>query len=417
MDLIAQLKKVKEASRHLALMNDKQRNELLTAVAQLLRDDTDRILDANSRDLASINPKDPLFDRVLLNKNRVRQIADSIDEIADLPTPIHKITEDKTLPNGLRVRKICVPLGVVAIIYEARPNVTLDAFALCFKTGNACVLKGGTQAYQSNLTLVEIIQEILKRRSTHSNAVQLLAPNREYTNLLLRAHGLVDVCIPRGGKALIDFVRQNASIPLIETGAGVVHAYFDSEGDLEKGRAIVLNSKTRRVSVCNALDCLLVHQNRIADLYSLIGPLKDHNVEIFADPRAYDTLTACYPATLLKQVREQDFGREFLSYAMAIKVVVSVEEAIQHIREHTSGHSEAIITEKAETADYFSRHIDAAVLYVNTSTAFTDGAQFGMGAEIGISTQKLHARGPMGLEALTSYKWLVTSHGQIRKPD
>lgn len=417
MDFIAQIQRVKEASHSLAFIDDAQRQKVLHALAQYLRTAVDRIVYANRQDLATLDPTSPLYDRVLLNDGRIKQIADTIDDVAALPTPIGKILEEKTLPNGLQLRRVSVPLGVVAVIYEARPNVTLDVFALCFKAGNACLLKGGRNAYNSNLTLVEMIHETLRKHEIDCHAAQLLAPNRDQNNLLLRANGLVDVCIPRGGRDLIDFVRNNATIPVIETGAGVVHAYFDYEGDLEKSRAIISNSKTRRVSVCNALDCLLIHQGRLDDLYSLIQPLEDHKVEIFADVPSYDALRPHYPQALLKQATEPDFGREFLSYALSVKAVKSVDEAIEHITKYTSGHSEAILTDNPDIADYFMKKVDAAVIYLNASTAFTDGAQFGMGAEIGISTQKLHARGPMALDALTSYKWLVLGNGQIRKPN
>ena len=318
------------------------------------------------------------------------------------------------LENGLEIEKVLVPLGVIGIIYEARPNVTIDAFTLCFKSGNAVVLKGGKEAYHSNLIFVEIIKKCLKAHGLDIHAVYLFPPNREDTNILLNATGLIDVCIPRGSQSLIDFVRKNAKIPVIETGAGIVHNYFDASGDLKKGRGIINNAKTRRVSVCNALDCLLIHQDRLNDLYDLIEPLQDHKVEIFADQRAYEELKSSYNLGLLHHASADDFGKEFLSYKVAIKVVDSIEEAVQHISQYTSHHSEAIITEDESAANYFIAKIDAAVVYVNVSTAFTAGGQFGMGAEIGISTQKLHARGPMALDALTSYKWIVRGNGQTR---
>jgi glutamate-5-semialdehyde dehydrogenase len=414
MNIIDQIKKTKHASCGLSLLNDKKRNETLISLAKFLIDSTHEILAANTKDLANIDKHNPMYDRLLLNESRIKAIADDVKNVANLPSPLSKRLEHKVMPNGLDIEKMSVPLGVIGIIYEARPNVTIDAFSLCFKSGNAVVLKGGKEAYHSNLAFVDIIQKCLKEHSVDVSSVYLFPPSREDTHILLQATGLIDVCIPRGSQALIDFVRRNAKIPVIETGAGIVHTYFDESGELKKGRDIVNNAKTRRVSVCNALDCLLIHKDRINDIYLLIEPLQHHNVEIFADAKSYEVLKANYNLELLHTAKEDDFGREFLSYKLAVKVVDSIDEAIQHIIKYTSSHSEAIITEDIKAANSFIKKIDAAVVYVNASTAFTDGGQFGMGAEIGISTQKLHARGPMGLEALTSYKWVVHGSGQVR---
>lgn len=414
MNILECLKKTKNASYDLAFLSEDKRNAILTSLAGSLLKTCDKILNENAKDLANIDKHNPMYDRLLLNESRIKAIVEDVKNVANLPSPLSKRLEHKVMPNGLNIEKISVPLGVIGIIYEARPNVTIDAFSLCFKSGNAVVLKGGKEAYHSNLVFVDSIQKCLKEHDVDVNSVYLFPPSREETHILLQATGLVDVCIPRGSQSLIDFVRQNAKIPVIETGAGIVHTYFDASGDLKKGRDIINNAKTRRVSVCNALDCLLIHKERINDLYSLVEPLQNHNVEIFADVKSYEALKANYNLELLHTAKAEDFGREFLSYKLAVKVVDSIDEAIQHIINHTSSHSEAIITEDVKAANYFIEKVDAAVVYVNASTAFTDGGQFGMGAEIGISTQKLHARGPMGLEALTSYKWVVHGNGQVR---
>ncbi len=307
-----------------------------------------------------------------------------------------------------------MPLGVVAVIYESRPNVTIDVFSLCFKTGNACVLKGGKEAHYSNIYLVSLIQKSLETHGISTQAICLLPSDRKAIHALLNAVNLVDVCIPRGSQTLINFVRENAKIPIIETGAGIVHTYFDSSGDADQARLIIDNAKTRRVSVCNALDSLVIHEKRLNELPFLMEPLAEKNVVIFADPQSYQTLESSYPKQLLHKAKPSDFGHEFLSHKMAIKTVGSAEEAVEHIMLYTSGHSEAILAEDQDTINYFLERVDAAAVYVNTSTAFTDGGQFGMGGEIGISTQKLHARGPMSLDSLTSYKWVIWGDGQIR---
>ncbi|GHU11140.1 gamma-glutamyl phosphate reductase [Alphaproteobacteria bacterium] len=415
MDVIDQMKKVKNASRDMMHLDDDRRNRLLLSLAEELLNSCDEIIGENGKDLALMPPDDPMYDRLLLDRPHIESMANDIKNVIALPFQIGLTLEHKTMPNGLIIDKVSVPLGVVAVIYESRPNVTIDVFALCFKSGNACILKGGKEAHYSNTVLVKIIHRVLARHDIDSNIVYLMPPGRESTSVLLDAVGLVDVCIPRGSQSLIDFVRKNTRIPVIETGAGIVHAYFDAYGDVEKGAQIIKNAKTRRVSVCNALDCLITHKNRIEDLYQLVEPLAESNVEIYADEIAYAALTSSYPAHLLHHTTEDDFGREFLSHKMSIKTVDTIDDAIEHIEQYSSGHSEAIITEDANTAQYFIEKIDAAVVYVNASTSFTDGAQFGMGAEIGISTQKLHVRGPMSLEALASYKWIVRGNGHIRQ--
>ena len=392
---------VKRASKSLALLSDQQRNEILNAVADAIIGQKERILKANAEDLAKMSKENPLYDRLQLTESRLDAIAGDMRNVGTLPSPLGHITKQKTLPNGLRLCRVSVPFGVIGMIYEARPNVTFDVFSLCFKSGNACVLKGGKDADCSNREAVAIIHEVLDKYSSlftlHSSlkdAVALLPATHEATGEMLNAVGYVDLCIPRGGRKLIDFVRDNARVPVIETGAGVVHIYFDKEGDLEKGRAIINNAKTRRVSVCNALDTLLVHKDREGDLDELLAPMKGKVEFFFNDESRYDT--------------------EFMDYKMNVVTVNSLEEALDHIDRHGSGHSEAIVTENETAARKFQAHVDAACVYWNAPTSFTDGAQFGLGAEIGISTQKLGPRGPMALEEICTYKWLIEGEGQIR---
>lgn len=372
------------------------------------------LLAENEKDLARMSPDDPKYDRLQLTMTRLEGIAADIRNVADLPSPLGATLLQQTLPNGLLLSKVRVPLGVIGVIYEARPNVTFDVAALCLKTGNACLLKGGSDAAYSNQAISVVMQGVLQRHGLDGASVTLLPPDRQATEALLHAIGYVDVLIPRGSQQLIDYVRQNAKVPVIETGAGIVHTYFDETANLAKGRAIVANAKTRRVSVCNALDCLLVHQARLADLPALTAPLATAGVTIYADAQAYPALRGLYPAALLHPAAAEHFGTEFLSLAMAVKTVADLGEALDHIAAHSSKHSEAIISEDATHIEQFLNQVDAAAVYANASTAFTDGAQFGLGAEIGISTQKLHARGPMGLEELTSYKWQVRGNGQVR---
>ena len=386
------LKKTKAASRILATIPDDKRNEVLLAVADAIIANKERILKANAEDLAKMDPKNPLYDRLQLTDKRLEDIASDMRNVSKLPSPLGRILKESTLPNGLRLKRVSVPFGVIGMIYEARPNVTFDVFSLCFKSGNACVLKGGKDADCSNRAEVEIIHQVLEANGVNPDVVTLLEATHEATAEMLNAVGYIDVCIPRGGRRLIDFVRDNAKVPVIETGAGVVHAYFDEFGDLEMGKRIIDNAKTRRVSVCNALDCLIIHRSRLADLQALLEPVVKKNVEVVYD----------------------DFGTEFMDYKMAVKVVDSIDEAIEHIATYGSGHSECIITNDKDNALKFQQLVDAACVYVNAPTSFTDGAQFGLGAEIGISTQKLGPRGPMGLEEITTYKWLIEGEGQVR---
>ena len=419
-------RQIKEASRALALLDDAQRNDILFRIADRIESSQEQLLAANALDLQTLEPSDPLYDRLLLTPERLRGIASDMRHVAALPSPLGIITKERTLANGLYLRRISVPFGVIGVIFEARPNVCFDVFSLCFKSGNACILKGSRNAQHSNEAIVALIHEVLRetdppqpslkgRESSPSqkvngqwsmvndsmvngqwsmvNALTLLPPTHEATAELLGAVGYVDLVIPRGGRKLIDFVRDNARVPVIETGAGVVHAYFDKDGDLEKGQRIIKNAKMRRVSVCNALDCLLVHRDRAADIPALLAPMEGR-VEVITDEAA--------------------MGTEWMDYKLSLKVVDSLDEALAHIARYGSGHSECIITENEQTARRFQQMVDAACVYVNAPTSFTDGAQFGLGAEIGISTQKLGPRGPMALEEMTTYKWLINGNGQTR---
>ncbi|MGN0036294.1 MAG: glutamate-5-semialdehyde dehydrogenase [Bacteroidaceae bacterium] len=408
------LTRVQTASRALALLTDEQKNRVLCAVADAIEQHASDILAENAKDLARMDPADPRYDRLMLTPERLRTIAADMRAVAGLPSPLGRVLRHTVRPNGMELTRVSVPFGVIGVIYEARPNVGFDVFALCFKSGNACVLKGGSDADCSNQAIVRLIRQVLDAQGVDADVVALLPPDRELTAQLLRAEGYVDLLIPRGSSRLINFVRSQATIPVIETGAGICHTYFDEYGDVDKGSAIVCNAKTRRVSVCNALDCLLVHRSRLNDLPALCEPMAGKGVVVEADPEALHALQGRYPDALLRPADEASFGTEFLSYRMAVKTVGSLDEALTHIRLNGSKHSECIVTDDEAHAQTFCACVDAACVYVNVSTAFTDGAQFGLGAEIGISTQKLHARGPMGLEELTTYKWIIRGDGQTR---
>ena len=402
------------ASRKLAKLTDGQINQLLLRLAEAAEESVEVILIENQKDLDRMEPEDPKYDRLRLTKSRIFSIASDIRNVASLPSPLGKVLTEEMLSNGLKIKRVSVPFGVIGIIYEARPNVTFDVFALCIKSGNAAILKGGSDADHSNRAIAEIIKRVLRDQQIDENALILLPPSREATTALLNARGFVDLIIPRGSQALIDYVRENAKIPVIETGAGICHTYFDLDGDKEVGRIVIHNAKTRRVSVCNSLDCLIIHKDRLKDLPFLVELMEQNQVEIFADPHAFEALSGNYPVALLHPALPDSFGTEFLSYKMAIKTVSSLGEALDHIATFGSKHSEAIISAKRDTLDEFLLAVDAAAVYANASTAFTDGAQFGLGAEIGISTQKLHARGPMALQEITTYKWIVEGEGHIR---
>ena len=402
------------AARDLNLLETNKIDEILCAVADATEENMQLILSENQKDLDRMDPTNPKYDRLQLTESRVKEIAQGIRDVAKLPSPLNIILEETERPNGLKLKKISVPFGVIGIIYEARPNVSLDVFSLCFKSGNVCLLKGGSDAAFSNQVIVDIIRNVLEKFGVNKDFVTLLPNDREATAELLHAVGYVDLIIPRGSSNLINFVRENAKIPVIETGAGICHTYFDEFGDKEKAEKIIFNAKTRRVSVCNALDCLIINEKRLADLPFLCQRLAEKNVVIYADAKSYSFLLGKYPSLLLQKATEENFGTEFLDYKMAIKTVETLEQAVEHIARFSSKHSEAIVSENAENVSYFQKVVDAACVYANASTAFTDGGQFGLGAEIGISTQKMHARGPMALRELTSYKWLIDGNGQVR---
>ena len=407
-------KNVREASRSLVTCGVDKINQVLLMLADATETNTQQILAANADDLARMDVNNPKYDRLKLTEERIHGIAEGIRNVALLPSPVGRVMGETVRPNGMKLSKVSVPFGVIGIIYEARPNVTLDVFSLCLKSGNACILKGGSDADCTNRAIVEVIRNVLNQCFFNPDIVALLPAGHDSTAELLNARGWVDLLIPRGGRGLIDFVRENAKIPVIETGAGVCHTYFDEFGDIEKGKAIIKNAKTRRVSVCNALDCLVIHRDRLADLAALCAPLGTKQVTLYADAEAHQALQGCYPDGLLMQATEEHFGTEFLDYKMSIRTVSDIDEALAHIARYSSRHSECIISEDSEAIALFQRAVDAACVYANVSTAFTDGAQFGFGAEIGISTQKLHARGPMALNELTTYKYVIEGDGQVR---
>ncbi len=427
MELKETFQRVKAASKALGLLTDDKRNEILQAVADAIIAETPALLRANAEDLAKMDKANPMHDRLQLTEQRLQDIASDMRHVSTLPSPLGRVLKDRTLDNGLRLQRVSVPFGVIGMIYEARPNVTFDVFSLCFKSGNACVLKGGKDARASNMASVEVIHKVLVKHGVDPDVVTLLPATHEATGEMLNAVGYIDLCIPRGGKKLINFVRDTAKVPVIETGAGVVHCYFDKAGDLEMGKRVITNAKCRRVSVCNALDCLLIHESRLCDLPRLCEDLAKNETKIHADAKAYEALNGGYPDTLLYRAEESErrmeaedpnlksiWNTEWLSMQMGIKTVSSEDEAIGHIATYGSGHSESIVSDDPEAQRKFQTMVDAACVYVNAPTSFTDGAQFGLGAEIGISTQKLGARGPMALEEITTYKWLITGNGQTR---
>ncbi len=414
MQLKETFEKALSASRKLNRIGNAKIDEVLLALADRTEAGIDTILRANEKDLARMSPDNPMYDRLLLTEERIRGIAADIRNVASLPSPLGRVLGESTRPNGMKIKKISVPFGVIGIIYEARPNVGFDVFSLCFKSGNACILKGGSDAADSNRAIVALIKEVLREHGIDADCVTLLPNDRAATTELLNAVGYVDLIIPRGSQGLINFVRDNAKVPVIETGAGICHTYFHAKGNRDYARAIVNNAKTRRVSVCNSLDCLLVDRDRLADLPYVCEPLADSDVVIYADPDAYAALEGNYPAALLEHADQSSFGTEFLSYKMSVKTVEGIDHALDHIAGHSSRHSETIVSDDDQTLALYIQAVDAACVYANVSTAFTDGAQFGLGAEIGISTQKLHARGPMALEELTSYKYVIEGNGQIR---
>ncbi len=404
------------ARKSLNVLGPETIDRILERVSEETVNRMEFILSENARDLALMDKSNPLYDRLMLNEDRLRAISSDILKVAGMESPLGQVLSEYTRPDGLAISRISVPFGVIGIIYEARPNVTFDVFSLCLKSGNVCILKGGSDAINSNLAIVQLIKDVLAEFDVSQDILTLLPPGREETSMLLKAREYVDLIIPRGSRSLIDFVRANSEIPVIETGAGICHTYFDEYGDREKGRKIIHNAKTRRVSVCNALDCLIIHESRLADLPYITELCGDSGVEVFADNRAYEALKGNYPPELLRHATEESFGTEFLSMRMSVKTVRDIEGALEHIEKYGSRHSEAIISEDSGRTSVFFRQVDASSVYSNASTAFTDGGEFGLGAEIGISTQKLHARGPMALRELTTYKWIIRGEGHVRKP-
>ena len=407
--------RAREASRQLRLISDDQINAALRRLSDITGQRADALLRANAEDLAQADPADPKYDRLKLTVPRLNDIASSLRDVAGMKSPLGRILSHTVRPNGLDVERISVPFGVIGIIYEARPNVSFDVSALCLKSGNACLLKGSAGAWHSNKAIADLIRIALRDTGIPEDAVILMPPDHEVTDEMMKACGYVDLIIPRGGRKLIDYVRNNSIVPYIETGAGTCHIYFDIDGDVRKGAPVILNAKVRRVSVCNALDCLLIHSARVADaLCPLCEGMARYHVRIYADAPAYEALMGHYPAALLMHADESNYGREYLDYALTVKTVKDEDDAIRYIQQYGSGHSEGIITENKEHGERFLSLVDAACVYLNAPTSFSDGGQLGLGAEIGISTQKLHARGPMGLEELTTYKWVIRGNGQTR---
>ncbi|HUH33569.1 MAG TPA: glutamate-5-semialdehyde dehydrogenase [Daejeonella sp.] len=409
------LENAARATASVRVLSDDKKKLILSELGRLLRDNTDMIILENRKDLDKISDTDPKKDRLKLTETRILDLVESLKEISELPDPANHLLSEKTLDNGLLVQKIAVPLGVVAIIYESRPNVTIDVAALCIRSGNVCLLRGGTDAWFTNTYLVSLIHQALTRLELDSNIVQLLPADRKLMPELLTATKYVDIIIPRGSGELIRYVREHATVPVIETGAGVCHTYVEKEADLDKAVDIVTNAKVSRPSVCNSLDTILVDRQITEPFLTLLAPkLQNFKVEIFADPTSYEVLERLnYPH--LKKAVEEDFGREFLDFKCSIKTVENTDEALQHISDFSSKHSEAIVSDNEAVCERFLNEVDAAAVFANASTRFTDGGVFGLGAEIGISTQKLHARGPFALEKLITEKWIVRGQGQIRE--
>ena len=405
-------KSARTAARKLNRISAEKINSLLLTLADAVEANIEKILAANALDLERMSQDDPKYDRLKLTDGRLRDIASDMRSVASLPSPLNVTLSSVTRPNGMVINKVTVPFGVIGVIYEARPNVTFDVFSLCVKAGSACLLKGGSDARDTNECSVKLIRQVLADCGFDENTVTLLPTSREATAEMLAAVGEVDLIIPRGSKQLINFVRDNSRVPVIETGAGVCHTYVHESGSIDHAREIVLNAKTRRVSVCNSLDTLIIDRARLSDLEQICAPLADKNVTIYADEEAYASLEGKYEK--LERATTDDFGREWLDYKMSVKTVADIDEAIEFVEAHTSRHSESIVAQDKEVINRFCCEVDAACVYANVSTAFTDGGQFGFGAEIGISTQKLHARGPMALPEITTYKYIVIGDGQVR---
>jgi glutamate-5-semialdehyde dehydrogenase len=404
--------KTYKAAIDLRNSTDKQIKSALKSIADGLLQEAATLLKANAKDLAKQEPDNPRNDRLMLNEKRIKNIANSIRNISKLPNPAGIILQERTLPNGLQLQKISVPMGVVGAVFESRPNVTFDIAALCLRSQNACLLKGSSDADETNKVSIKIIKNALKKNNLNPDCVTLLPSDREAVKELFTATRYVDVIIPRGSDGLIRYVRQNSQVPVIETGAGVCHIYVEKVADIKKAVDIVVNAKVSRPSVCNAVDAILVDEKIAPEFLEKLKPkMEENSVEIFADKKAYKLLKG-YPR--LEAASSDDFGREFLSLKCAVKVVKDTDEALQHIQKYSTRHSEAIVSENKKQCERFLKEVDAAAVYSNASTRFTDGEEFGLGAEIGISTQKLHARGPFALEKLVTEKWVIKGNGQIR---
>ncbi|MBT3865100.1 glutamate-5-semialdehyde dehydrogenase [Candidatus Peregrinibacteria bacterium] len=410
--MIPNFKKAQTASRKSLSLT--KRNQVLKNLMKNLKKSSKEIVKANAKDLAKMSPTNSLYDRLLLTPERIDAICADIRTVISLPDPTGKTIEKRALKNGLKMERRSVPLGVVGVIYEARPNVTVDVFSLCFKSGNAAVLKGGSDAENSNKAIVKVIKKSLSEAGVSKDYLYLMPSDRKYVEVLLKSEKYIDLIIPRGSQNLIRFVKENSLVPIIETGAGIVHTYVDNQFDLKTAPEVIFNAKTHRPSVCNALDCLVIHEKSLPKLPKLTQKLTEKNVTIYADPKAYAKLTNKYPKNLLKKATKSHFGKEFLSLKMAIKTVRNLDEAVEHINTYSSRHSEAILSNSLKNQERFINEVDASTVYTNASTRFTDGSVFGLGAEIGISTQKLHARGPFALDALTTYKWILRGKGHSR---
>jgi len=412
--LLPQLQAARKAKLVMLKLGLEQKKTVLAGIAEALRSHVGEIIVENRRDLERMNPLDSKYDRLLLDESRIESLAKSVLDVSELADPTGQVLSAREVANGLRIEKKSVPLGVVGVIYESRPNVTIDVASLCIQSGNVCLLRGGSDAWYTNSYLVRLIQDVLIQQDLDEHIVQLLPTDRELVSELLEATAFVDIIIPRGSQSLIDFVRQNAKVPVIETGAGVCHTFVDASADLDMAAKIVANAKISRPSVCNSLDTILVHRTVVSEFLAKLFPYFDESkVTVFADSESHGILKSLdFPH--LENAQDSDYGREFLDLMCSVKVVVSLEEALEHIANYSSKHSECIVSENQQNITTFMESVDAAAVYANASTRFTDGAEFGLGAEIGISTQKLHARGPFALEKLVTEKWFVTGQGQIR---
>ena len=408
------LKKTHKAASQIKRLSIEQKAKIVSDLAKILLENTEQIIQINKDDLELMDPADAKYDRLLLNENRIKGLADALIEVSKLNDPSGQILTEKILENGIKMQKVSVPMGVVGAIFESRPNVTIDVASLCIMSGNACVLKGGKEAHFSNQFLVSLIHEALDKNDVSSNAVMLLPTDRKYLAQMLEADKYVDLIIPRGSQSLINYVRSNSKIPTIETGAGVCHTYIEKSANLEMAAEIILNARASRPSVCNSLDCAILDEEVLESLIPLLKEgFKKYDIEVFADEKSYP-IFEINGFEKLQHAQEDDFGKEWLDFKISIKTVQRLDEALEHINLFSSKHSEAIITENPNLAETFIQEVDAASVYHNASTRFTDGALFGLGAEIGISTQKLHARGPFALEKLVTEKWICRGDGQVR---